>query len=96
MNFRFTCALFFFSNLQKVEYVPTVFDNYKASILVFKIFSVELSLFIGILLSKKKKVDNKPITIGIWDTAGQEDYDRLRPLSYPGVKKQKMNLMNVS
>ena len=28
-------------------------------------------------------VDGKPIDLGIRDTAGQEDYPRLRPLSYP-------------
>jgi len=28
-------------------------------------------------------IGQEPYTIGLFDTAGQEDYDRLRPLSYP-------------
>ncbi|XJO70880.1 hypothetical protein BDV3_000491 [Batrachochytrium dendrobatidis] len=28
-------------------------------------------------------IGNEPYTLGLFDTAGQEDYDRLRPLSYP-------------
>ncbi|RXN13609.1 ras-related C3 botulinum toxin substrate 1 [Labeo rohita] len=28
-------------------------------------------------------VDGNPVTLGLFNTAGQEDYDRLRPLAYP-------------
>ena len=29
--------------------------------------------------------DGKEIEITLWDTAGQESYDRLRPLAYPNT-----------
>lgn len=35
------------------------------------------------LHSQHYRIGDEPYTLGLFDTAGQEDYDRLRPLSYP-------------
>jgi cell division control protein 42 len=35
------------------------------------------------LLIRCLRIGDEPYTLGLFDTAGQEDYDRLRPLSYP-------------
>jgi Ras-related C3 botulinum toxin substrate 1 len=31
-------------------------------------------------------IDDHPVSMGLWDTAGQEDYTRLRPLAYPNTE----------
>eukprot|EP01083_Nonionella_stella_P214317 772275_1 len=49
------------------EYVPTVFDNYSAE--------KEIQY-------TEPKAMKKKIRLDLWDTAGQEEFDRIRPLSY--------------
>lgn len=51
------------------DYIPTVFDNYSTTI----------------ALPDPGNPDSEAqvFKLNLWDTAGQEEYDRLRPLSYP-------------
>lgn len=37
----------------------------------------------GDIEADMRRIGDEPYTLGLFDTAGQEDYDRLRPLSYP-------------
>lgn len=59
-----TCLLITYA-LRKfpAEYIPTVFENYSASV----------------------PVGNQTVDFELWDTAGQEEYSHLRPLTYPNT-----------
>jgi GTPase SAR1 family protein len=40
-------------------------------------------MFEQYLRTMLREVDGKHVELALWDTEGQEDYDRLRPLSLP-------------
>lgn len=41
------------------------------------------TVFENYITHTEHKPSGKTVELALWDTAGQEEYDRLRPLSYP-------------
>lgn len=41
------------------------------------------TVFENYITHKIHEASGKTVELALWDTAGQEEYDRLRPLSYP-------------
>ena len=81
-----TCLLISYTtNAFPEDYIPTVFDNYSANVMV-DVRAPRLFSVLRRARSCARCPQGKPVALGLWDTAGQEDYDRLRPLSYPNVR----------
>ncbi|SMN19808.1 similar to Saccharomyces cerevisiae YNL180C RHO5 Non-essential small GTPase of the Rho/Rac subfamily of Ras-like proteins [Maudiozyma saulgeensis] len=73
------------------DYVPTVFDNYTTTVSLrdpnapasnSNNDSIEQDTPSG-PISTHSNEHLRVFKLNLWDTAGQEEYDRLRPLSYP-------------
>ena len=60
-----------------VSYFCLVFSPVENVILTFRFCQVFDNYAVTVMIG------GEPYTLGLFDTAGQEDYDRLRPLSYP-------------
>lgn len=72
------------------EYIPTVFDNYSSQVrvrwwpLYFRCCVYDAAPKLCFLVwCVQVTVDSRIVSLNLWDTAGQEEYDRLRTLSYP-------------
>ncbi len=68
------------TNAFPVEYIASVFDNdggnkskYETWMFYFSSSIVSFSMYIFIAIVM---IDGKPVALGLWDTMGQEDYDR--------------------
>jgi cell division control protein 42 len=90
-----TCLLISYTtNKFPSEYVPTVFDNYAVTVMWVDTHNLRQSPGYKTIHHSSFdedyqltwicfRIGDEPYTLGLFDTAGQEDYDRLRPLSYP-------------
>ncbi len=90
MNAKFKRLITYSTNKFPTEYVPTVFDNYGICFLIAYCYQIKKTLTKSInklVYFWNKAVDlvisGQNYTLALFDTAGQEGFDQLRPIAYP-------------
>jgi Ras homolog gene family, member A len=65
------------------RYFPEVTGIFSKTVLLRALQKYVPTVFENYLTNTIHEPTGKIVELALWDTAGQEEYDRLRPLSYP-------------
>ena len=80
-----TCLLISYSRgvFPEVSSHTQTYTSQKSNLLMHAQQRYVPTVFENYITQKHHHPTNKTVELALWDTAGQEEYDRLRPLSYP-------------
>ena len=62
----------------KLSHISIIIATYKSTGMIYLLYTCRFDNYAETMV-----INGKYVSLNLWDTAGQEDYDRLRPLSYP-------------